>query len=145
MSGSKIIEEIEGRICELQKSHVSLQEKLKLSHNDFERRINTLALKIIDILDLIETVRLNMNFESQPNTQLFIKKIEKRLVNVLKHNQVQEITLKDGELEAGKTRVIEKRKAIVGASSHKGIVEVCRKGYQRGNVILRPVDVITEE
>lgn len=48
----------------------------------------------------------------------------------------------DGRIETGKTRVLETRNAS-GDTPTGTIVEVCRKGYQRGDKIIRPVDVIT--
>ena len=46
------------------------------------------------------------------------------------------------ELKPGKTRVLETREAS-GEIPAGTIIEICRKGYQRGNKIIRPADVIT--
>jgi hypothetical protein len=40
-----LIEQIETRICELQKSYVSLQEQLKNSQNNFEHSLDDSALR----------------------------------------------------------------------------------------------------
>ena len=87
------IEQIEARICELQKSHVSLQEQLKNSQNNFERNLDDSALRIIDILDMIDMAKLNMDLDGETNlnAQLIIKKIEKRIADLLRRWQVQEI------------------------------------------------------
>ena len=137
------IEKIESRICKLQISHVSLQEKLKSSQNNFERNLDESALRIIDILDLIEITKENMNLSKDVHSysQIIFKKIEKRLADILKKWEVQEIIFKNGQVEVGKTRVIETRP--VSSSSEGSIVEVCRKGYQRGDKTIRPADVIT--
>lgn len=138
------IEQIEVRICELQKAHIALQEQLKKNQTNFERTIEDSALRVIDILDMIETAKLNMILDGEinSNAQIIINKIEKRLLGVLQCWQVQEITLKNGQIEAGKIRVLETQKASV--ETPKGsIVVVCRKGYQRVDKIIRPADVIT--
>ena len=143
LKDAPIIEEIETRICELQIAHVSLQEQLTQSKNTAERTIEGSALRIIDILDLIEMAKLNSVLHDQINfdSQLIIKKIEKRLLEILKSLQVHEIIFKENQIEIGKTRVIETRN--VSHQSSGTIVEICRKGYQRGDKTIRPTDVIT--
>ena len=140
------IEQIETRICELQKFCVSLQEQLKNSQNNFERNLDDSALRIIDILDMIDTVKLNMDLDNEANSNayLIINKIAKRITDVLIRLQVQEIAFTDNRIEAGKARVLETRKVLKETPAGT-IIEVCRKGYQRGNKIIRPADVITAE
>jgi len=140
------IEQIEARIAELQKSHVLLQEQLKNARNNVECSLDDAARRIIDILDMIEMTKLNMVLEngSNSNTQLLIKKIEKRLTDVLRRWQVQEIIFIDGRIEVGKARVLETRN-VSGEPPAGTIIEVCRKGYHRGDNVIRPADVITAE
>jgi molecular chaperone GrpE (heat shock protein) len=57
---------------------------------------------------------------------------------------VQELIFTNGRIEAGKTRVLEARK-VSGEIPTGTIINVCRKGYQRGDKIIRPADVITAE
>lgn len=138
------IEQIEQRICELQKTHLSLQEQFQRSQHDFERNLDHSALQIIDVLDMIETTKLNLNIEGEANSnaRLIVKKIEQRLNNILRYWQVQEIVFKDGQIEAGKTRVLETQK-VSDAIPAGTIVKICRKGYLRGAKTIRPADVIT--
>ena len=138
------LQEIEARIGELQKSHVSLQEELKKLQNHVERNLDDHALRIIDILDMLDMIKLNMTLDdpANSNAQLIIKKTEKRLTDILRHSQVQEIIFKDGRIEAGKTRVLETRQ-VSNEIPTGTIIEVCRKGYQRGDKTIRPADVIT--
>ena len=140
------IEQVKKRICELQKAHVSLQEQFKIYQNNTERNLNDSALRIIDVLDMIEKTKSNMDLDSEANSNmwLIIKKIEKRLTDILRYWQVQEIVFKDDRIEVGKARVLETRK-VSGEIFTGVIIEVCRKGYQRGDKIIRPVDVITAE
>ena len=133
----KSILAIEASVSDLQKSNVTLQEQLKTNHNNFERNFNAVALKIIDILDLIDTVRSNM-VEGETNYKLIINKIEKRLIAILDFLRVEEITF--NQLEQGKTRVIDTRKSSADVGT---IIEVCRKGYQRNGKAIRLADVIT--
>lgn len=144
-----MIEKIETRLIEIQKSQVSLQEKLKQGEHEFERMIDDAVLRMIDILDMIELSRKNRDVsgDADPNlnTPLVIKKIEKRLLELIRCWQVQEIRLEDGKIEPGKVRVLETRKSSGSEISTGSIIEVCRKGYQRGNKIIRPADVITAD
>ena len=143
----RMIEKIETRLIEIQKSQVSLQEKLKRGENQFERMMDDAILRIIDILDMIEWSRKNRDLsgDADPNVPLIIKKIEKRLFEMICCWQVQEIRLEDGKIEPGKVRVLETRKSSSKEISTGSIIEVCRKGYQRGNKIIRPADVITAD
>ena len=139
------IEQISTRICELQKSQLSLQAQLKNAQHGFERKLDESALCVIDILDMINATQLDNSEiadEAHSNAKLIIKKIEKRLIELLKHWQVQEIVFKAGRVEVGKTRVLETRKVSEDIPIGT-ILEICREGYQRGVKVIRPADVIT--
>ena len=139
-----VIEQIKTRICELQNAYVSLQEQSKKSQNNFDRNLEDSALRIIDILDMIEMAKLNMDLEGtiNSNAQRIINKIEKRLFGILQSWQVQEIVFEEGKIEVGKSRVVETQK-VSGEIPTGTIIEICRKGYQRRDKIIRPTDVIT--
>ena len=53
----RMIKKIETRLTGIQKSQVSLQEKLKNGENEFERMMDDAILRMIDILDMIELSR----------------------------------------------------------------------------------------
>ncbi len=144
MSESTLIDAISGRITELQTAHVALQEHIKQFDLQRERRLNDDALKIIDILDMIDMVRSHTTTDNSPhsNNPLIIKKIDKHLRNILHAWKVEEIKVTDNQIIAGKTRVIEARQSSTTISDGV-MIEVCRKGYQRGDKIIRPTDVIT--
>ena len=146
MSQPDPIEQIEERISALQKAHVALQEQLKHLQQHVERSTDDSALRVIDILDMIGLAKLNMNLnnEANANSQLIIKKVERRLTDLLKHWQIQEVLFPDNRIETGKARVLETRK-VSEAIPAGTIIEVCRKGYQRNNKVIRPADVITAE
>ena len=140
-----LFEQIKTRISELQQSHVHLQEQYKNSENDFERNINDAALHIIDILDMIAMSILNMNNLSDTQSALLIiKKIEKRLINLLSRWHIEEIKFINNQIEPGKARVLETRKTQEEIPAGT-IIEICRKGYQQNKNIIRPADVITSE
>ena len=143
--GADALEQIETRLSALQISHVGLQENLKNERHRFERHLDEDALRIMQILDMIDSTSstaLGLVNEVPSNAQRIIRKIEKRLVEILTHNQVQEIIVSDGRIEAGKTRVLETRPASNEMPAGT-IIQVCRKGYQRGDKVIRPTDVIT--
>lgn len=140
-----LIEEIENRICELQKNYVTLQEQNKSLKINFERALDDNILRIIDILDTIELIK-GGSTDNQTTTNvdsvLIVNKIQKRLLEFLKKNQVQEITFKDSRVEVGKARVLETRTPQQDRPLGT-ILEICRKGYERGSKVIRPADVIS--
>ena len=136
------VEYIENFICELQKSKVVLQEQIKTEQRNFDYSLNDVAFKVIELLDLIGLCRTNENLDISSNAQIVIKKIEKRLVDILLHLQVEEIELQPDLLEADKIRVIATQERLDGTTAGS-IIEICRKGYQRSGRVIRPVDVIT--
>lgn len=141
---SNPIQHIEKRVRELQSAYVLMQEKLKKSQHDFERTQDERALKIIDVLDMIERAQSNSESmgEIDESAAVILNKIKKRLVTILQDAHIQEIHFPNGTIIAGKVRVLETRQA--SAENPSGaIVEICRKGYQRGDKIIRPADVIT--
>ena len=136
------VEHVENFICELQKSKVILQEEIKAEQRNFDYSLNDVAFKIIELLDLIDLCRTNENLDISSNAQIVIKKIEKRLVDILLHLQVEEIELQPDLLEADKIRVIATQERLDG-TTEGSIIEICRKGYQRAGRVIRPADVIT--
>ncbi|OGT41595.1 MAG: nucleotide exchange factor GrpE [Gammaproteobacteria bacterium RIFCSPHIGHO2_12_FULL_40_19] len=71
-----------------------------------------------------------------------IKKIEKRLRNILTSHDVSEITFPNNQVEVGKARVVETRE-LLSDTTPGTILDICRKGYQRNDKVLRPADVVT--
>ena len=126
------IDKIRIRIASLQKACLALQEKQEHDLQEAERQINESALKVIDILDMIESICPNASIEGTPpapETCLkVIRKCERRLLDVLSFWQTNEIQILDNEIRPGEVRVLD--------------TVDCRKGYQRKSRILRPADVI---
>lgn len=147
MNKADCIEEIIARVTAVQKDYIGLQEQLQQAENNLDALRNDSTLRLIDVLDLIGTMdsnkHLNQEKESQSIASLIIKKIEKRLLEILKQWDVQEISLNEGRIESGKVRVLQARLIEDSTAAEGDILEVCRKGYQRGNKIIRPADVIT--
>ena len=108
-----------------------------------ERHTNDAALRVIDILDMIDTIESNpcVSDASGSIDRLIIKKIVKRLADLLKRWQVTEIDLNEARLEEGKIRVLEVQ-ATTAEAPAGAILKICRKGYQRANKIIRAADVI---
>ena len=139
IEGVDLVSQIETRICKLQEDHISLQEKFKEDQNSVGRNLDDSALRMIEILELIDMSKSNMDLGSEG--PLIINKIVKRISDILKRWQVQEIICIDGKIEPGKARVLETR---ISPNMPSGtIIEVCRKGYSRGGKVIRPADVIT--
>ena len=134
--------EIQTRICELQKSHVSLQDSVKSSQNFFDKELNDITLRLIDILDMIGITKSNDSVDNKSNGQIIINKIEKRIIEILKRLKVQEIIFTNNFVEIGKARVLETHE-VKEVHNSGTILEICRKGYQRGDKVIRPADVIT--
>lgn len=136
-------EHIEKRIIELQQAHVCLQEELKRTQNKTERDMDEIALRLIDILDLIHlTKKSSGDVNAAPAAPVITQKIEKRLLELFKRWQVQEIVFKEDQVETGKARVLETR-PVSSDIAPGTIIEICRAGYQRGSKTIRPADVIT--
>src|SRR3990167_9797807 len=134
---------IEARIIALQQAHLALQEQLTQATQQAERQLNDAAMRVIDVLDLLDSVQSKraMNEEAPPEvSSLIFKKIEKRLLEILRRWQVEEINVTEGRLDVGKMRVLDTRPSVDEAAVGK-IMEICRKGYQRGNKTIRPADV----
>ncbi|OHE75716.1 MAG: nucleotide exchange factor GrpE [Verrucomicrobia bacterium RIFCSPHIGHO2_12_FULL_41_10] len=137
------IQEIETRIAELQKTHIMLKEQLNTIQSTAERSLDDGVLRIIDILDMISSVKTNININDEANStiSIIVKKIEKRLLDVLRHWKVEEIVL-EGRVQPGKTRVLETRPVSKDIAPGT-VLQICRKGYQRANKTIRPTDVIS--
>ena len=60
-----VIAQIKSRIAALQSALIGLQEKLKKEQNNFDGILNNSAVKIIDILDLIDTVTTNVSLNKE--------------------------------------------------------------------------------
>jgi len=73
-------EEVESRICKLQKTNVSQKEKLRNYEYEHKQTQKSYILRIIDIIDMLESIRKNINLdiEENSNAALIIKKISKK-------------------------------------------------------------------
>ncbi len=136
-----LVQQIQQRVIELQKSYVLLQEKQARETKEGALQLERSALKLIDILDMIEMLAPEMHDATGVR---IMQKIQRRLLELLRTWQVQEITLtlKD-EVQPGKVRVLETR--VASGKNSGTILEICRKGYQRGDKVIRPADIITAE
>jgi len=138
-----LLKQVATRITDLQKMHVALQDAVKTTQQQLDRTIEDASLKIIDILDLLEHQKTDPLADTVPqHTALIIKKINKRLTELLARWHVEEIKLNEGLVKPGKTRVLETQPQTDHAPAGT-IIKTCRKGYQRADKILRPVDVIS--
>lgn len=135
---------LEERIIGLQKSFVLSQEELRNFKTSTAQNNVDSILRVIDILDLIELILIRENIEDNSNFRVVIKKIEKRLRDLLKYWQVKEIIFTNNQIEPGKVRVLDTRTAFMGVLPGT-IIEICRKGYQQGERVIRPADVITAQ
>ena len=68
----------------------------------------------------------------------FMQKISRKLSDLLKRNNVQEIV--QSRVEPGLVRVIETKSEP--EQEEGAVLAVCRKGYKIGDVVLRPIEVI---
>ena len=109
----------------------------ELSQNEL---INNKALMIIDILDLIE----NIDEQEHDNSlYVYIKKIKKKLINILTSLEIEEIVFPENRITNGHVRVIETQ---IPDSNHQSgtIVTIVRNGYiKQKTKVIRPADVIT--
>jgi molecular chaperone GrpE (heat shock protein) len=133
------IDEISARIAALQTALLSVEAQLKTQQDQAAGQSAKAALAVIDLLDLMDRVGAD-TAEDNTSSPVILKKIDQRLRVMLRSWQVEEIHLAPNQVEIGRTRVLETR------ASREGLrVEICRKGYQRGTKILRPVDVIVHQ
>lgn len=132
------IDRIREIVCDLQKQLIAVEDHSKNLCENIDALHRDYALKIIDILDMLDILHEN----SLLDHNAVIKKIEKRLRNILTAHDVSEITFLNNQVEVGKARVVETRE--LSSDTTPGIIlEICRKGYQRNDKVLRPADVIT--
>ncbi len=137
--------EAKKRINKLQTAYLSLQEKFSEHQYQADCALEGYILRMIDIIDMMETMQANFrdNHTGNANTELLIKKVKKRLMGILQDCDVTEIHFENNQIEIGKARVLEKQAAPSPEISSGTILKICRKGYQRQDKVIRPVDVIT--
>ncbi len=135
------IDKIFERICELQKDNITVREEYAAAKIQFEKEVDKNILAIIDVLDVIEMTQNNKILGLDANATLVLTKINKRLLAILAKNNVDEIEFTDNKIVSGKARVLKTTLADDVAAGT--ILQICRKGYQRGKKIIRPADVIT--
>ena len=81
--GVDLVSQIETRICKLQEDHISLQEKFKEDQNSVGRNLDDSALRMIEILELIDMSKSNMDLGSEG--PLIINKIVKRISDIFNY------------------------------------------------------------
>ncbi len=136
----KLIDNISGHIYSTQKLNVELQEELQNVNRESANTLDRAALRVINTLDFIYSIKKTLEIES---LQIIIDKILKKLRLFLEEIGVSEIVLEDNCIVDSKlTRVVDTKN---GAYNQKpgSIIEICRRGYIRSGKVIRPVDVVT--
>ena len=141
MESIKTIEKIRGRVSEIQKMHVSLQEECNKITRNHESKTNDAILRVIDILDFVESLQNQNNQIAETADSLISKKLQRRLKELLAFWNVHEISSHSGRIEADKMRVVETQ-ACDDMNISGEILTIIRKGYRHGVKIIRPMDVI---
>ncbi|MBK8204399.1 MAG: nucleotide exchange factor GrpE [Bdellovibrionales bacterium] len=130
MNASQHTEVLE-RLLAMQKGFISCVENLRNENKEAVRQMDLLIIGHIEILDLFDHLP-----ENNSSDQLrLLRKTERRLKALLGMFGVTEIEVKENHLKPGLVRVLE---STGGAN-----FQVCRRGYMRGNRVLRPAEIIT--
>jgi len=126
-----LISKIEKKIVEFQTRSCEGQENARREKEVAFVARKKLLLSVIEVLDFCE------QFSGDENSPV-PKKISRKLSDLLKRNDVQEIV--QSHVEPGLVRVVETRSEPHLEESV--ILSVCRKGYKLGDLVLRPLEVI---
>lgn len=135
------IDEVIKRVSALQKFSIVSQETIKSMQRQQEKTIDQILLQLIDLLDLIDAFKKNEPLCSEDKNNRVLFKIEKRLLQILAHLDTHEIEFPNNKISPGKTRVIETQESTGDVKTGE-IINICRKGYQRGDSVIRSADVI---
>ena len=127
-------------ITSMKKEIIFLNNNIATKDIEYNNFIINKSLMIIDILDLIDTFD---DEEHGSTSYVYIKKIKKKLLNILYSMDVEEITFPDNKISTGFVRIIE---AQTSTEDSPGTIKVIvRKGYyiKGKNKVIRPADVIS--
>lgn len=139
-----VVDQISKQVTELQKTCITSQEAASNAERQHGKIIDALLLQLIDVLDLIEIFKKNTVLYTENKNHCLLLKIEKRLEQVLARLNVHEIVFPDHKILPGIARVLESQASCDGLTSGM-IIDICRRGYQRGDKVIRPADVITAQ
>lgn len=127
------IDWITEQFVHLQKNLVRTNDEVARTKQSYAHSLDALILGILEVLDLGERL------EKEPDCGPYLHKLTKKIAALLKGNGVRVIeTL---TVDPAFVRVLETRSC--SEKPDGTVLEICRKGYIRGDKVLRPQDVIT--
>lgn len=132
-SSYEMFEDLSKRIIAAQRRLAKSEAGRVESARAYDKSLDDVFLGIIDVIDLLE--RLSES-ESQP---VAFNKVVRRLTALLKRFDVHDFV--PAHTEPGRVKVIETRS--LADHDEGAILGVSRKGYRRGERVLRPAEVIS--
>jgi len=133
----------------LLKEKMSLKQSLKRQEEQAESEKEELFLELLEVFDALESCFKYIEVNPEPNAK-FIKRlpksigtIQKKLLNILERREVQQIELKDNQLDYSICQIVdrEEREDL----EEQTITKVVRQGFKVESKILRPMEVITSK
>src|SRR5437868_188551 len=107
LNAKDLVKSIEEVVLRLQRQLILTEDQLHESQNQLQNLHENYALKMIDILDMLDMLSRQLSSEGY----MVIKKVVKRLHAILEENDIQEIVFFENKIETGKARVLETRYA----------------------------------
>lgn len=139
---SQLCQDLKNWVCELQKKNLSLNKQLKNKAQQHQDQLKNLYIDLINILDLIELAELNVT-EDSPTQTLFLKKVKKRLLNVLATHNVISFRYNKHDKIRDDVKVVETR--CIPDIQDGVVLECSRNGYKQDDAVLRYCEVITNK
>jgi molecular chaperone GrpE (heat shock protein) len=131
---SNLLEEISKNVVNQQLEIVALKDQSRVQGEGDQQRYAAFLLGVLEVLDLCERL---IQQEESPSLKRVIRKLER----VIKDEGVKEI--KVDSLDPHQCRVVETR---MDPNLPEGaILSVVRRGYIKGNIIIRLMDVVSNK
>jgi molecular chaperone GrpE len=138
---------LQDKLIDFQRDIIRLSQNLQSQDQAFQDREDHLLLELILVLDSFENIFKNLEekeatFEKSVRRALkSFQGIQRKLLRILEEHGVEKIDFPDGKAVVGLCKVVETR-AVEGLEEG-AIIAIVSNGYQCGDRVLRPAEIIT--
>jgi molecular chaperone GrpE (heat shock protein) len=140
------IEYLEEVFADLRRTVISQQNTIEENNKIFEKKVDSFfndVLSVLDAFEKAEEIIKERELDKDENSQKIIKRFlsaKKKVVSLLNNNSVSEITFENGLMRDSDCLVTDTEP---DSSKPEGsIISIEKKGYKRGERLLRPAEVI---
>lgn len=146
---AEVRDKIRKTIGDLMKEKMIIQQALNAKNQEETARLETLFLELLEVVDSLEFLLEYLRTNPEPDARAIarfpqlIGGIQKKLLNSLNKREVNPIDFRGEKPDFEVCKVVDRE--IRPDLENETVIQIVRRGFQYGDRLLRPVEVIVSK